>query len=163
MSFTNEEFIELVRDFLRELRPETPVNVGLGRVEKEGQAAQEFLYIRQEQVNGRGPVTEVRFKKSDLVGLSEAHIKVFLTGKLSAIGIAIAEERERAAVNMGETAQEFDGSASAEEIAQLRAMSQRRNIAAPGQDAAQAKVEQQLKADPSNVTQADLDALNGVI
>jgi len=162
MGFTNDEFIELVQSFLKELRPTTALKVGLGRTEKEGQAVSEYLFMRVIS-DGDRTVTEVRFKKSDLVGLSEAHIKVFLTTKLAAIGVSIAEVEERAKMILGETAEEFDGGVTAVEVDQLRAMSQRRNLKAPGQKQAAAKVEQQLKADPANVTQKDLDALKGVV
>jgi len=161
MSFTNEQFVELVQSFLEELRPVTPVKCGLGRTEVAGKPVKEYLFIAMNVE--RGPQTEVRFSKTELVGLSEAHIKVFLTGKLAAIGVTIAEVRERAANVTGETADEFDGAATPEELAQLAAMATRRNINAPGQQQAAARVEQQLKADPANVTPADLAALGKAV
>ena len=160
MSFTNEEFVELVESFLRELRPTTAVRCGLGTFRVPGSdVEQEFLYIRKN--DPLGPQTEVRFKKSELVGLSEAHIKVFLTTKLAAIVVTIAEVRERGETVItghGESAQEFDGSVTPAELAQLQEMKARRNIDAPGQAEAQARVEQQLVVDPANVTADDLAA-----
>jgi hypothetical protein len=115
---TNAEYIELVEAIVDELRPDQPVKVVVTKVTNPRTGKQsEKLAICLDVFNG--PQTQVLFNFADVLGLGELQLRMFITGKLTSIGVHPADTRQS---NHARITDDVSRAATDAEAAKMREM-----------------------------------------
>jgi hypothetical protein len=113
MSFSNEEWVELITLFLGKLRVEQPVTVSL--------PVGKPLFVKIELDDPSGTKTSVFMPKKAIVGESERTIRKVICNHLAAIGVEFVNVQE-AVADPNVCRPNEDGSMSDGEAAKLRGM-----------------------------------------